>query len=278
MRKPGVQNPHCRAWHSRKASWTGCSTWPPRPSSRARPSTVSTAAPSTWTASTRQERTGAPSTTTVQAPQTPCSQPTCVPVRRRSWRSASDSNRRTGTVASRGTPFTVTVIVRSVSTETVMRRSSRCSWLGAGLASLLGRRRALRCSLARHPRGGLRSGVGERAFGQDADQQAAVVRAGVQVAVRVDQGAGQRAGGGPVGLLDRGAGNGLGEVVHLGDQADGDVGGTHGGHPTRLVERDDDAGAADRVVALAAGGPGGGGGPEPRAGRGENGRGDRPAG
>jgi hypothetical protein len=39
-----------------------------------------------------------------------------VPVSPRSWRSASLKSRRTGTVASRGTPFTVTVIVRSVST------------------------------------------------------------------------------------------------------------------------------------------------------------------
>ena len=45
IRKPGVQNPHCSAWHSRKASCTGCSTCPPWWSSRARPSTVVTDAP-----------------------------------------------------------------------------------------------------------------------------------------------------------------------------------------------------------------------------------------
>ena len=37
-------------------------------------------APSACTANIRQARTGSSSTSTVQAPQTPCSQPTCVPV------------------------------------------------------------------------------------------------------------------------------------------------------------------------------------------------------
>jgi hypothetical protein len=37
----------------------------------------------------RQERTASPSTSTVQAPQTPCSQPMWVPVRRSSWRKQS---------------------------------------------------------------------------------------------------------------------------------------------------------------------------------------------
>ena len=46
----------------------------------ARPSIVSTRQPSAWAASIRQPRTGAPSTRTVQAPHTPCSQPTCEPV------------------------------------------------------------------------------------------------------------------------------------------------------------------------------------------------------
>ena len=45
------------------------------------PSTVSTRQPSACTANIRQERTLSPSTSTVQAPQTPCSQPTWVPVR-----------------------------------------------------------------------------------------------------------------------------------------------------------------------------------------------------
>src|SRR5262245_47782768 len=65
-------------------------------------------APSTMTANVRHERMGSPSSRTVQAPHTPCSQPTWVPVSRRSWRSMSDSSRRAGTCADRVTPFTVT--------------------------------------------------------------------------------------------------------------------------------------------------------------------------
>src|SRR3954449_4326405 len=44
-------------------------------------------------------------------------------------------------------------------------------------------------------------------------------------------------------------------LVPLGGQADGDVGGTEGRDEPVLVQGDDDAGAADRVVALAAGDP-----------------------
>src|SRR5438094_221210 len=60
----------------------------------ARPSTVRTLVPSAWTANIRQERTGWSSISTVQAPQTPCSQPRCVPVRPQSSRSASAKLRR----------------------------------------------------------------------------------------------------------------------------------------------------------------------------------------
>jgi hypothetical protein len=77
---PGVQNPHCSAWHS----WKACCTGPIPPSGARRPSIVVIAAPSRETANSRQDRIGAPSTSTVQAPQTPCSQPTWVPVSRRS--------------------------------------------------------------------------------------------------------------------------------------------------------------------------------------------------
>jgi hypothetical protein len=42
-----------------------------------------------WTANIRQERTTSPSMTTVQVPQTPCSQPICVPVCPHSSRMAS---------------------------------------------------------------------------------------------------------------------------------------------------------------------------------------------
>ena len=67
------------------------------PGAGARPSTVVISCPSACTANIRHERTGAPSRRTVQAPQTPCSQPTCVPVRPSSWRRKSDSSRRGST-------------------------------------------------------------------------------------------------------------------------------------------------------------------------------------
>jgi hypothetical protein len=103
VRKPGVQKPHCRPWHSANACWTG----PREPSDRVSPSTVVISVPTADTANIRHARTGSPSTSTVQAPQTPCSQPTWVPVSPRSWRSASDSSRRAGTVTWCATPFTV---------------------------------------------------------------------------------------------------------------------------------------------------------------------------
>src|SRR5215470_1846625 len=53
--------------------------------------------PFACTASIRQERTGMPSSCTVQAPQTPCSQPTCVPARSNSWRRKSLSSIRPST-------------------------------------------------------------------------------------------------------------------------------------------------------------------------------------
>ena len=51
------------------------------PSGPASPSTVVSERPSACTASIRHARTGSPSSCTVQAPHTPCSQPTWVPVR-----------------------------------------------------------------------------------------------------------------------------------------------------------------------------------------------------
>ena len=88
MSMPGVQKPHCSPWCSWNASWSGWSAV------RRRPSTVMTSAPSAWTASIRQERTASPSTRTVHAPQTPCSQPTWVPVRPRSSRRKSTRSLR----------------------------------------------------------------------------------------------------------------------------------------------------------------------------------------
>src|SRR5437870_5045313 len=105
---PGVQNPHCSPWASWNAAWRGC-RGPPPPS--VRPSTVVTACPSAWTANMRHERTASPSSSTVHAPHTPCSHPTCVPVRPSSLRRKSDSNSRGSTVRSYRAPLTVTTNV-----------------------------------------------------------------------------------------------------------------------------------------------------------------------
>ncbi len=61
------------------------------------PSIVVTSAPSACTASIRHERAETPSTSTVHEPQTPCSQPRCVPVRPSSSRRKSASVRRSST-------------------------------------------------------------------------------------------------------------------------------------------------------------------------------------
>ena len=75
---PGVQMPHCAApWRGRTpagARRRGCAAAGPRRSTTAR---ARRPAP----AGTRQAQTGAPSSSTVQAPQSPASQPTLVPVR-----------------------------------------------------------------------------------------------------------------------------------------------------------------------------------------------------
>src|SRR3989441_4962102 len=106
MTKPGVQNPHCMPWLSQKASCTGCSL--PLVAS---PSIVVTCCPLACTANSRHERTASPLTSTVHAPQTPCSQPRWVPVSPRSSRRKSASVRRASAIPSRRTPFTVSSIV-----------------------------------------------------------------------------------------------------------------------------------------------------------------------
>src|SRR3954447_12832742 len=67
-----------------KAVCNGCNALP-----FASPSMVRIGLPCACTANIRQDRTASPPTITVQAPQTPCSQPICVPVRPQSSRMAS---------------------------------------------------------------------------------------------------------------------------------------------------------------------------------------------
>src|SRR5258705_172475 len=106
---PGVQKPHCSPWHARNVSCSGLS-----PSAGVSPSIVVTAAPSHCTASSRQARALQPSTSTVHAPQTPCSQPTCVPVSPRSSRRKSLSERRPSISRSTGSPLTVRRVAMAI--------------------------------------------------------------------------------------------------------------------------------------------------------------------
>lgn len=76
---PGWQKPHWSAPQTSKARCTGCG-----PSADARPSMVVTSRPAEACASVMHESVGFPSTRTVQAPQSPLSQPCLVPVSRSS--------------------------------------------------------------------------------------------------------------------------------------------------------------------------------------------------
>ena len=72
------------------------------------PRRSSTARPATWPTGTRQAQTGSPSSSTVQAPQSPASQPTLVPVRPRSSRSTCGQPRdRRAVPRRRPAPFRV---------------------------------------------------------------------------------------------------------------------------------------------------------------------------
>ena len=74
---------------------------------------VSTVAPSHCTASIRQPRTISPFTRTVQAPQTPCSQPTWLPVSAKSSRRKSTSVLRASTRSLTRSPLTVREMSRA---------------------------------------------------------------------------------------------------------------------------------------------------------------------
>ena len=63
--------------------------------------------PATPAAGTRQAQTGSSSSMTVQAPQSPASQPTFVPVRCSSSRSTDDNRRTGGTSTETAAPLTV---------------------------------------------------------------------------------------------------------------------------------------------------------------------------
>ncbi len=80
MIMPGVQKPHWKPCAARKAFCIGWEAGCPSPrQGPERPSMVVTALPCARKAGTRQECTGSPSRWTVQAPQSPESQPFLTP-------------------------------------------------------------------------------------------------------------------------------------------------------------------------------------------------------
>src|SRR6266545_2819606 len=121
MSMPGVQNPHCRPWLSQNACWRGCRL----PSGAASPSTVRTSAPSACTASIRHERAVFPSTSTVHAPQTPCSQDTRTPVSSTSSRRKSARLLRGDATPSKGAPLTVRWTGHAAGMPRLLSRSRR---------------------------------------------------------------------------------------------------------------------------------------------------------
>src|SRR5260370_41275081 len=99
---PAVQKPHWTAAWRMKASTAA--RWKAVP---ARPSMVSTCRPSMSQARKQHELTGAPSTSTVQVPQTSTSHDCFTPVSPSSSRRKSSSNSLAATVPAKGLPLTV---------------------------------------------------------------------------------------------------------------------------------------------------------------------------
>src|SRR5437868_6246337 len=106
MITPGPQKPHCSEPFSSNAFWMG---W--RRSCVASPSIVRTSRPSACPASIRHEFTSLPSTITVQAPQSPTSQPSLAPVRLKLSRRSLRSVVSDGTDAVRCSPLTFMLTV-----------------------------------------------------------------------------------------------------------------------------------------------------------------------
>ena len=141
--KPGVQKPHCMPCASWKACWTGWSS-PRRPgprrsrSQRRRPArrTSGTSAPA------RRRR------STVHAPQTPCSQPTCVPVSRSAVADeVAQQQPRLDARAVRSSPLTVSLISNGPASATHRsaprpRRARRAAVSSRGFPPVARARRA----------------------------------------------------------------------------------------------------------------------------------------
>src|SRR2546423_8054424 len=102
--RPGVQKPHCSPCSLENARWIGCIS-----PLFASPSTVTTTAPSAWTASIVHAFVARPSTRTVHAPHWLVSHPTWVPVSASVSRRYSTSSRLGSTSREYVVPLTVTV-------------------------------------------------------------------------------------------------------------------------------------------------------------------------
>src|SRR5579862_665364 len=99
---PGMQAPHCAAPWERNDCCKRLST----AELVANPSTVVISHPPICPTATRHEHTGSPFSSTVQAPQSPASHPTLVPVSPRSSRKTRDRRRVPQAFTSAGRPFT----------------------------------------------------------------------------------------------------------------------------------------------------------------------------
>ena len=106
QRIPGVQNPH---WAAPCRSNASCNGW--GPSTSAKPSTVTMACPSASKTGVIHDSVGRPSRITVQAPQSPLSQPCLEPVRPSPYRKASKRVKCIGTPTSLRSPLTVSLTI-----------------------------------------------------------------------------------------------------------------------------------------------------------------------
>src|SRR5689334_4882072 len=103
--KPGVQKPHSNASCARNDFCTGCSALMPIPS------TVVIDLFAADPAGIRQLTAGSPSTSTVQAPQTPAPQTSLVPVRSSASRTTSTSSASGSSGRGASLPLIVMVLI-----------------------------------------------------------------------------------------------------------------------------------------------------------------------
>src|SRR5438552_2723194 len=114
---PGVQYPHWKAPTSRNAS---CNGW--RRPSRSKPSMVVIRLPAAFDTGVMHDRTGSPSSRTVQAPHWPSPHPYLVPVRSRSSRSTLNRLLSEEAFTRCVIPFTSSSVMLGMFTLSVIQR------------------------------------------------------------------------------------------------------------------------------------------------------------